>query len=333
MDETLGKRIVSNRKRLGITQERLAEQLGITAQAVSKWENDQSCPDITMLPKLAEIFGITTDALLGITHPEQQKPPETKPVTENSDSSHKLEVHWDTERKNNIILAVWIMLTAGCLFVANRSDLDVSLWDILWTNGLITFGIFGIFKKFSFFWLGSTLLGAYFLLDKLNAMPDFFSRDLLLPVFLLLFGLSLLLNAICKPKKPTISITHNGEPGINSISGCNISDDSFDIECAFGEKNQIIELSEFRHGNVDLSFGNITLDLTAVEHFMQGCSLDADCAFGKLTILVPRNIIVELDKDSAFGSVDIQGNHDTNVISSIRIDADVSFGQINIKYI
>ena len=65
MEETLGKRIVANRKRIGLTQDQLAEKLGVTAQAVSKWENDQSCPDITMLPKLAEIFGTTTDTLLG----------------------------------------------------------------------------------------------------------------------------------------------------------------------------------------------------------------------------------------------------------------------------
>ena len=56
MAETLGKRIAEHRKRLGLTQDALAEKLGITAQAVSKWENDLSCPDITMLPKLAEIF-------------------------------------------------------------------------------------------------------------------------------------------------------------------------------------------------------------------------------------------------------------------------------------
>ena len=70
MEQTLGKRIVHHRKKLGLTQDQLAEQLGVTAQAVSKWENDQSCPDITMLPKLAAIFGITTDALLGSTPAE-----------------------------------------------------------------------------------------------------------------------------------------------------------------------------------------------------------------------------------------------------------------------
>ena len=65
MEQTLGKRIASNRKLMKLTQDQLAEQLGVTAQAVSKWENDQSCPDITMLPRLAEIFGISIDELLG----------------------------------------------------------------------------------------------------------------------------------------------------------------------------------------------------------------------------------------------------------------------------
>ena len=65
MEETLGKRIVFHRKRLALTQDALAELMGVTAQAVSKWENDQSCPDIGALPKLAEIFGVSVDLLLG----------------------------------------------------------------------------------------------------------------------------------------------------------------------------------------------------------------------------------------------------------------------------
>ena len=58
---TLGKRIMQHRKRLGMTQEQLADRVGVSAQAVSKWENDLSCPDISLLPQLAEIFGITVD--------------------------------------------------------------------------------------------------------------------------------------------------------------------------------------------------------------------------------------------------------------------------------
>lgn len=64
MEQTMGKRIAANRKRLGLTQEQMAEKLGVTAQAVSKWENDQTCPDISLLPALAEILETSVDALL-----------------------------------------------------------------------------------------------------------------------------------------------------------------------------------------------------------------------------------------------------------------------------
>lgn len=62
---TLGNRIAAHRKEKGMTQEKLATALGITNQAVSKWENDQCCPDIEQLPALAELFGVSIDALLG----------------------------------------------------------------------------------------------------------------------------------------------------------------------------------------------------------------------------------------------------------------------------
>lgn len=64
MDTTLGKRIGSLRREKGLKQDELAEYLGVSPQAVSKWENDQTCPDIGLLPKLAEILGVTVDELL-----------------------------------------------------------------------------------------------------------------------------------------------------------------------------------------------------------------------------------------------------------------------------
>lgn len=62
---TMGNRIAEHRKRLGITQEALAKQLNVSNQAVSKWESDQCCPDIQLLPEIADIFGITLDELFG----------------------------------------------------------------------------------------------------------------------------------------------------------------------------------------------------------------------------------------------------------------------------
>ena len=53
------------RRKLGLTQEALAQRLGVTNQAVSKWESGQSCPDIALLPQIADLFGITIDQLFG----------------------------------------------------------------------------------------------------------------------------------------------------------------------------------------------------------------------------------------------------------------------------
>ncbi len=53
------------RKKQGLTQEELAKKLGVTNQSVSKWESAQCCPDIGLLPKLADIFEISIDELFG----------------------------------------------------------------------------------------------------------------------------------------------------------------------------------------------------------------------------------------------------------------------------
>ena len=62
--ETIGNRISKFRKAKGLTQEELAGKLGVSSQAVSKWETDTSCPDISLLPQLCRVLGITADELL-----------------------------------------------------------------------------------------------------------------------------------------------------------------------------------------------------------------------------------------------------------------------------
>ena len=60
----LAEKITEERKKNGWSQEEMAEKLSVSRQAVSKWENDISCPDIMLLPKLADIFEVTVDELL-----------------------------------------------------------------------------------------------------------------------------------------------------------------------------------------------------------------------------------------------------------------------------
>ena len=80
---SVGERIISLRAASSLSQGQLAERMGVSRQAVSKWENDLSCPDITLLPQLARLFDVTTDELLGNTgHPETTLLPkeERKPI-------------------------------------------------------------------------------------------------------------------------------------------------------------------------------------------------------------------------------------------------------------
>lgn len=69
----IGEKIKQLRRERELTQEILAEFLGVTAQSVSKWERGESCPDIALLPSIASFFKVTTDELLGVDDKENER--------------------------------------------------------------------------------------------------------------------------------------------------------------------------------------------------------------------------------------------------------------------
>lgn len=70
----IGSVIKNKRKELGMTQEECASALGVTKAAVSKWENAETYPDITLLPSIADLFSISIDSLLRENTPNNAKP-------------------------------------------------------------------------------------------------------------------------------------------------------------------------------------------------------------------------------------------------------------------
>ena len=73
MKLALGDNIRRFRRSMDMTQEQLAEQLGVSFQSVSRWENGTTYPDMELLPALARIFSVTVDVLLGMSDEERKK--------------------------------------------------------------------------------------------------------------------------------------------------------------------------------------------------------------------------------------------------------------------
>ena len=342
MEQTLGKRIMQHRKRLGMTQDALAEKLNITAQAVSKWENDLSCPDISTLPKLAEIFGITTDELLGREAPVHQ----AEVVNEESgDHDRGIHIHfnrkeqednvvvkWDSGRKYSVAFAVWMLATGGLYLVAKLGNWDVGFWSILWPLFFVIYGIVGSFTGFSALNLGASILGAYFLVRNMGWWQLEEAEGVIFPVCLLLFGISLLVEALRKPKKIR-SHTTKQEENQRTKFDCTTTGDRFDCNLAFGEKRYMVERETLAGGSAEVAFGTLVVDLTKCQQLHPSCRISAECAFGKLILQVPSRFRVEHDDDTAFGTVAIHGYPDAEPIATLLVDADVSFGEICIEYI
>ena len=100
MNESMGSIIARKRKEMGLTQEQLATALGISFQAVSKWENEISNPDIYTLPLLADLFGISIDELFdrpAPTVPELAASAPELPASAPSYEQAPVELPWEDD--------------------------------------------------------------------------------------------------------------------------------------------------------------------------------------------------------------------------------------------
>ena len=124
MYDTLGARIAALRKRKGITQEDLAQIMGVSSQAVSKWENDISCPDIQLLPQLAATLHTTVDHLLSGNEDAVKLLPETerKPLEELTLRVYVSSPEGDKIRVNLPMTLVKICMELGLDVIPNQTD-------------------------------------------------------------------------------------------------------------------------------------------------------------------------------------------------------------------
>ncbi len=347
-NETLGKRIAALRKEKGLTQEQLAEKVGVSAQAVSKWENDVSCPDITLLPLLADLFGVSVDELLGV------KPVEPHVIILDKDEMPKDEkkkesfsFEWNKHHGKWSTIAVCIGAILVCLFFVLHSmanifpyietnDLTLKGWNYVWPLLVFTLGLSSVPEHIAF---GTAMMafGGYEFVRRvllgynvayLPAVPWY--------VIVLVFAIVVLVMIIIGKKRigRNVRVDRNGVRHNERTPRMEYSDDNdyLKADMSFGNGVITYERPTFTGGSIDSNFGDYTIDLRNVVNFAQGCLLKVDQSFGNITILLPHSVRLVKSSDTTFAAITVTGDPDPDATQTIILRADVDFGSLQVKY-
>lgn len=331
-ETTIGLRIKTLRKRNGLTQDQLAELLGVTAQAVSKWENDISCPDIAMLPQLAAILGVTTDILLGVapmpeasqaapTHEAPAKPQKTAYISLNT---------------SGITLALFVILLGVSLILRSVLHLSVGFWQIVLADGLLCLGLSGL-RRWSSLVLsvGVVLFGLYLWLYYFGVL-HFSLSGLWLPILLVVWGVSMLLDHLFVSRRTRRRKMHTDDWDASSRRQQSYACENgeFRYSASFCEDSVAVAEPLLRGGKASVSFGEAVIDLSRCEQLAPDAMVKIAVSFGEVRLLVPSHFRVQRDGKAFFGS---SGVHGAGALSedapTLYVKTSVSFGEVDIRYI
>lgn len=149
----LNEKIICCRKKCGLSQEELGEKVGVSRQAVSKWETGEALPEVTKLKTLADVFGVTVDYLLNEDDPPEEVT--SNPTADNSQDS-------DFDVRENIGSTGSSQSTLGIHSTGGETASRLSLFAerYAWVGGiaLIVYGAYrtiagliGLFNMFGIF--------------------------------------------------------------------------------------------------------------------------------------------------------------------------------------
>ncbi len=328
---TIGKRIQTLRKEKNLTQEQLAEQIGVSAQAVSKWENDYSCPDISILPKLAEVLGVSTDTLLGVeTLPV---PPQTPQAP---DGERKGKDFWPVKGlrfsgKLSGILVGLFLLTLGVLLLLiklHEEWFPCGYWQLVWPVAIFFAGLnVCLRRRTRVVGTGLVLLGAYALLSNLRLITYPITWPIILAILLILFGAwAVFKQFFCRPVAACArcgSSKHADQFG---------EEDGFvTMEGSFGVYSRAFSGGIFQGGDVSISFGEGTLDLRQAASCEPNTQLEVSVAFGKLVVFVPPTMRVVDNTNQSFSSVSNNTENNAGAQDVLTLSGSVSFGDLQIQ--
>lgn len=340
MEQTnsLGRRISSLRKAQGWTQEQLAEKMGVSAQAVSKWENDLSCPDISALPLLASLFHVTTDELLGVKEAE----PRVVVVEKEKEEPHKGAAHgtftweWNAKKGSGAAAALTAIAVAlvllGKELAPSRFPEGVKTWSLIWPVLIAGLGFGGLLSHKhageTGFGLVCFLYGVYEFLYMYKGMPASWPKISWYAVMLVLAIVYLSVVLYWKLTGKTALTRRSGGRAPTMSFSC--TDDRLGLDASFGGDTVQCDSSALKTADIDTSFGDYTVDFTAA-HFEADARIKADVSFGNLCLLLPAGVSASVSRDASFGACSVHGAPE-NPSVTVFLQTDVSFGNIDIRY-
>ncbi|MBR4905664.1 MAG: helix-turn-helix domain-containing protein, partial [Clostridia bacterium] len=281
--ETLGKRIAMLRKEKGLTQEQLAEKVGVSAQAVSKWENDISCPDITLLPLLADILGVTVDELLGVKPIEPHVIILDKDETPNDEKKKNRSFSWEwnkhkkSARWGTIAFCIGAILVCLLFILRSFPQLglflnydDVTAWDYVWPILIFTVGLISV-RDHAIFGSLFMLWGVYEFLC--STIPALGAYQIKWYVVLLVIAVILLVETIIGKKHwVKIKKSHDDEDHTPTLE-VSQDDNYLDADMSFGSGVITYDGETLRGGSIDMNFGDYKVDFRNVRTFTDNCLL------------------------------------------------------------
>lgn len=155
---TIGSFLSALRKANGMTQKELAERLNVSDKAVSRWERDESYPDLTMIPIIADIFGVTSDELLRGQRMTAQEQESGCMKTERSEREvRNIAEKSAAQYLNGVLISVGIVLTAYFVLLLTVTVIEVGFigWIMASAVAFVTWWaalIFVLFFAVSLLW-------------------------------------------------------------------------------------------------------------------------------------------------------------------------------------
>lgn len=155
MQTTIGQRIAEERKRLGLSQEALGEQVGVSRQAISKWESDAAIPEIDKLIALSKLYNVSVGYLLGVEE-SKSEPQENPSFTDTQlemiqELLRQYQVPQEKPKKSKLTAAALLLAGVSLIFAisANRKlrnypDYSNQLSNLQWNYNQISSQLSGV---------------------------------------------------------------------------------------------------------------------------------------------------------------------------------------------